>query len=290
MSSADHTTGVLVVSPHLDDAVLSCGGLLHRARAQGVCARVVTVFAGEPRPDDVGPLANWFHELCGHGMNTVAVRRAEDRAAGDRLGFEAVHLDFLDCAYRRAGRHHLYPSEASVFGPVVADDLALIEELAERIGSMDAGLVLAPLAIGGHVDHVIAREAAARAFGGELLLFEDVPYAFEPELLAAATAGRARWSVPIDGDAKRAAVECYTSQLEMLWRGPASLWDELDDLGVVGGRSPTERFWTTRSDPLRRRVEGGPTAEPARWSVDRGPLETRFGADPGPRPRTDRDE
>jgi len=41
-----------------------------------------------------------------------------------------------------------------------------------------ADLVLAPLALGGHVDHLLVREAARQAFAAETLLFyEDLPYA-----------------------------------------------------------------------------------------------------------------
>ena len=35
------------LSPHLDDAVLSCGGAIHRAGAAGEAVLVITVFAAE---------------------------------------------------------------------------------------------------------------------------------------------------------------------------------------------------------------------------------------------------
>ncbi|WP_366972639.1 PIG-L family deacetylase, partial [Thermoflexus sp.] len=38
-----------VLSPHPDDAVLSCGGTLYRTARAGIPVRVITVFAGDPR-------------------------------------------------------------------------------------------------------------------------------------------------------------------------------------------------------------------------------------------------
>ena len=39
------------LSPHLDDAVLSCGGLIHRQVVAGQRPLVVTIFAGTPPVD-----------------------------------------------------------------------------------------------------------------------------------------------------------------------------------------------------------------------------------------------
>ncbi len=275
VSSASSSPDILIISPHLDDAVLSCGGLLSLANARGFDACVLTVFAGEPDPGDVGPLASWIHQLCGQGEDAVSARRVEDLAAGSLLGFDSIHLDFLDCAYRRSAGRHLYPTESSVFGSIAIEDRRLTEEVARRIGSMRAPLVLAPMAVGGHVDHIVARDAATQVFGTELLLFEDVPYAFETSLLVEATAGRAHWTIPIDGDAKRQGIECYSSQLEMLWRGDESLWEELLNLSLVNGALPCERFWTTSSDQSAG-ATGSSATQPMRWNVDRGPVESRF--------------
>ena len=118
VSSASSSPDILIISPHLDDAVLSCGGLLSLANARGFDACVLTVFAGEPDPGDVGPLASWIHQLCGQGEDAVSARRVEDLAAGSLLGFDSIHLDFLDCAYRRSAGRHLYPTESSVFGSI----------------------------------------------------------------------------------------------------------------------------------------------------------------------------
>ncbi len=69
----------LIVSPHLDDAVMSCGELIASSRSM-----VVTVFAGEP-PEAAH--TEW-DARCGLQNSSAAIRtrRAEDREAVARLG------------------------------------------------------------------------------------------------------------------------------------------------------------------------------------------------------------
>src|SRR6202158_5575221 len=68
---------IVIVSPHLDDAVLGCALLM----IANPGATVVTVFAGNP-PAYPTPLRSWdVQGGFGPGDDVMAVRRAEDRAA-----------------------------------------------------------------------------------------------------------------------------------------------------------------------------------------------------------------
>ena len=148
---------LVVISPHLDDAVLSAwSALRHHSDVA-----VVTCFAGEPPAGT--PASVWDRRggaRC--AVEQVRLRRAEDQAVMNSLGATAVHLEHLDAPYRDPG-----------------DDMVverLTDSLRPHLGR-DA-LVLAPLALGGHPDHVAAREAAlAAAPRGRLLLYADLPYA-----------------------------------------------------------------------------------------------------------------
>ena len=99
----DELARVLVLSPHPDDAVLSCGQFL--ARHPGTT--VVTVFCGIPAtyPD---PPRRW-EQLAGFapGDDVAALRREEDRRALAVLDAYAVHLDgFPEADFPAAGRAH----------------------------------------------------------------------------------------------------------------------------------------------------------------------------------------
>ena len=85
---------MLVISPHLDDAVLSCGALLAAHRG----AVVATVFAGVPR--DPRQRTEWdARSGFADAAEALAARRAEDAAALAELGAAPRWLDFRDDQY-----------------------------------------------------------------------------------------------------------------------------------------------------------------------------------------------
>lgn len=145
-----------ILSPHLDDAVLSCWQPL----TQPGEVIVVNVFAGVPATN--GALA-WWDELTGANDSAQRVRERveEDRKALAHAGREPVNLGFLDEQYRDA--------EQSLV-PVAA-------QIEERL---EPGVhVYAPAALGDHADHVLVRAAALglRAKGFEVSLYADLPHA-----------------------------------------------------------------------------------------------------------------
>ncbi|MEA2150703.1 MAG: hypothetical protein QOD69_2533 [Solirubrobacteraceae bacterium] len=208
---------LLVVSPHLDDAVLSSGATIAAARTEVV---VCTVFAGLPEPPLSAP-AREFHAVCGLGDDAVAARRAEDRAALALLGAQALHWDLLDGIYRRRGAGWLieqlgsHLDAATAFEPELAD--AIASALRELVRSLRPSAVWTCAAIGDHVDHravLAASRAACAAEGVALHLWEDLPYAIGRP---APPIGEALVAEPADLAAKLDAIGCYRSQLGMLF-------------------------------------------------------------------------
>ncbi|MBB3008660.1 PIG-L family deacetylase [Cupriavidus alkaliphilus] len=132
----DLAAAVTVISPHLDDAVFSCGGLIAAARA----ARVVTVFAGVP-PADM-PAPDW-DQAAGFASAEQAVlsRRREDNHALTMLGAHAVWLDFWDSQY---GRRYTAPQLADALRTVLL--------------TQTEGVVVAPLGLF-HSDHALVHDA-----------------------------------------------------------------------------------------------------------------------------------
>src|SRR5215216_1292684 len=85
---------VAVVSPHLDDAVLSAWLALTSAPS----VRVISCFAGVPEPTMQGL---WDKRTgLSSAAAAIAARRAEDVHALGLSGSTAVHLDLLDEQYR----------------------------------------------------------------------------------------------------------------------------------------------------------------------------------------------
>jgi LmbE family N-acetylglucosaminyl deacetylase len=219
---------VAVLSPHLDDAVLSAWSVLRRPAA----VTVVNVCAGVP---PAGPGTPW-DALTGarDGAERMRERLAEDRIALARAGREAVNLDFLDEQYRDA------PLEAGALADAIAAAVPAAAEL------------WAPAGIGAHPDHVQVRDAAlALASGGgpPLRLYAELPYAVRYGWPEWVTGRRARpgldldsWmaaylpagaSVPGEGhELPRAEVRAKLRAL----RDYATQWLPLDNARVVSRR------------------------------------------------------
>jgi LmbE family N-acetylglucosaminyl deacetylase len=89
---------ILVLSPHLDDGVLSLGGFIATAVVAGADVRIVTIFGGDP--DSTASAGNWDSQS---GFSTAGEatrsRREEDRRACERLGAATEWLPFLDKEY-----------------------------------------------------------------------------------------------------------------------------------------------------------------------------------------------
>ncbi|MGE3774657.1 MAG: PIG-L family deacetylase [Gammaproteobacteria bacterium] len=201
---------LLVVSPHLDDAVFGCGELMRRMPG----ALCVTVFAGLPRDPEMQ--TDWDRD-AGYAcaLEALACRRGEDAAALRRLGAEAHWLRFTDDQYGER--------TSATREEVTAALIALIDAHAPDAVAIPFGLF--------HRDHALAHEAAIAALDArptrDWLAYEDALYRRLPGLLPARLAAleaRGVRAVPwlfLSSEAdspKHGAVRCYGSQLRALAR------------------------------------------------------------------------
>jgi len=264
MRSAQTSSACALVylSPHLDDAALSCGGQIHRQTGAGLPVVVITLCAGAPASNTVSPFAGSLHARWGvPAAQAVAARRAEDRAALAALGAAALHLDVPDCIYRvsPATGEARYASEASLWGALHPEEAELAGHCAEMLRAELRSMRLpgarwyAPLGLGRHVDHQLARRAAELAFP-VWAYYEDYPYADREANLSPhskvsgdETLGLSAEVVPLaeaDLQAKCRAVKAYTSQLSTFWKSAAAMEASLAQYAArVGGGAWAERFW-----------------------------------------------
>jgi LmbE family N-acetylglucosaminyl deacetylase len=251
----------IYLAPHLDDAVLSCGGAIHRWLAAGETVLVITLFAGEPPGGEpLSPFAQGQPAHQSGAPRPAALRRAEDLAALARLGAGARHLAFPDAIYRRLPDGAWpYDDLGRLLGKVHPADPVTPEALAAEVLAClpgDEPLALyAPLAVGRHVDHQLAHRAARLLVEGghDVAFYEDYPYAeaagATPTALAAADAGD--WPVEVislssvDLTAKVAALAYYHSQLAVLFGEAGAMPDRIWSFAVDRSSNTglAERIW-----------------------------------------------
>ena len=165
----------IVLSPHLDDAAFSCGGLMAVLADLGWRVVMVTAFTRSVCPARGFALACQLDKGLGPEVDYMALRRAEDRVAARSLGAELRWLDLLEAPHRG------YDSAAALFGPALGNDTVwrtLGEAIAALCREVSPDLVLAPQGLGGHVDH----RQMIRALGSveievPLAFYRDTPYA-----------------------------------------------------------------------------------------------------------------
>jgi LmbE family N-acetylglucosaminyl deacetylase len=254
---------LVVLSPHLDDAVLSCGGRIAHAVEGGRRVFVATIFTkdepAEPPSALAADLRRWWKLPAGEVM---ARRRAEDLEACRRLGAEPRHLDLAEAPYRFDGESRvLYATLGALFGAVAGADAACEAEIADRIAALERELgggagerpeLLGPLGVGNHVDHQLARRALERV-RPEAALYEEFPYTewkwFAVSRTLRAGSGGSDWTpetLPIDEglfERKRQAILAYVSQVPTLFRSEGRLAKQLRR---ARRRSGGERIWRRR--------------------------------------------
>ena len=201
------------ISPHLDDAIFSAGGLINYL-SDKTKVTIITVFT-KAGPKPYTRFCKKFMKDCGFSDADIFFRerRSEDIEVCKSLGINFTHLGFADVAWRKKENPsffektlgtiipeflHLYPLGRNFMsGKVVKDDGDLIKTIKNKLSSVilnlvqdlnskkqmpkqvrhDNFIVFCPLAIGNHVDHIIVRNICAEIFPLEKLIFwTDFPY------------------------------------------------------------------------------------------------------------------
>ena len=222
----------IVVSPHLDDAALSCGGGITRLVRAGIPVTVVTMFtADQPQGVPLSPLARHALVTWGPSEHLFADRRAEDRAAMSLLGVRFEHLDQLDVVFRRSrAGAPLYQGPMASPAPDDVEDLLprLVAALrSSAVGTASEATVFCPIAACGHVDHTLTRRAVEQVIGStHLIYYGEYPYYARPDAPGAGVIGPDGWrlhELPLSADeieGRVAAIACYKSQLRGLFPSP----------------------------------------------------------------------
>lgn len=227
------------VSPHLDDAALSNGGIISElAKIMPGKVYIISVFT------HISPLPHTRHvnkflegSQFQNAHELFAARVEEDNIACKKLGATAIHLDFIDAGYRKRTRPHIvrqvighfipealhmYPTSFSIGRQYVGRGEQLLmqnvkTELLGVIGTIGPCVIFSP--VGGkrnHVDHLITRQCCQQAFPKRVIYSLDYPYSL--------------WSPPDKGfiqksgllpgiygkrkEERREVIACYASQVK----------------------------------------------------------------------------
>ena len=213
---------VVVVSPHYDDAIFSCGELLSMLST----STVLTVCTGVP---ENGAVSTDWDRRCGfsNARQAMQTRSLENVAALSVLDASGIDLGFLDSQYI---------DDTRMDSELLADTIAL------NIEQIKPSSVIFPLGLF-HKDHIHISDTfvtiCSRFPAINWLVYEDIPYRNQAGRVAERLAQLIERGVPIEpfgtelaGDYKTRAVHAYQSQ----FRG-------LGHRGAAPVMHLNEKFW-----------------------------------------------
>lgn len=224
------------ISPHIDDAVLSCGGLIDKLSVAGYKVKVYSVFS----------VSNWTNafsisgETYARNIDAVTrLRKEEEAAVSRRLRYELHCLDHMDFCIRGN------PDQRRTveLTTVIADQI--------RRGVEKTAPCFFPSGEA-HPDHSIIRGIGYLLLneGYNIVFYEDQPYAssaFSKGYLlynAFTKEGFVPYLVDFNWESKVEAIREYRSQVSNVWI--RNIHNYAYDLE---GNKFYERFW----QPVRHR-------------------------------------
>jgi LmbE family N-acetylglucosaminyl deacetylase len=228
---------ILVLSPHLDDAVLGIGNVISAAHDP----IVATIFAGDP--GDVGA-SSWDSAIGDTASEATILRRNEDIDAMRLLGATAVHLGFLEASYRSRFGCHETRGSVDLFS-------SIRREIVDLLDAHEPDAVVIPVGLH-HIDHLITTTAGISASltdrRCDLWAYAEQPYAdFDAAFARRRVRGLRAVAVPLEFSsecehlaAKVNAVRAYRSQIEPLQRVFPD-WDPAEPI--------SEQLWQLLFDP-----------------------------------------
>lgn len=152
-----------ILSPHIDDAAFGLTCTISKLIGNHVSVNLINCFT----------ITKWTGIFVSKDIEVVsALRREEDAAFNQYLGsaINITNLGLLDAPLRNNYIHQFHPFNEN--------ELELIEQLKNHLLQQLDGLLLCPLALGNHIDHVLCLEAVIQVYPQiKVVFFEDLPYA-----------------------------------------------------------------------------------------------------------------
>jgi LmbE family N-acetylglucosaminyl deacetylase len=243
---------IVIVSPHRGDAAFSLALAIGAWLEQGHRISVVNCFT---RTNSAPLLDDEFLHPNDRASYITALHAREDESW--RRSYRGKQPTLLDLALKDA-QIRLRCSADEVFTMPTPPDEKAVTKIRKALAAEAADALVLPLALGGQVDHRVAREAALVATPDTLpvAMYEDLPYAIQPGIedtiaekarealsdakafyatepatgIAAAVANKRRQVMCYDSlvtEAEADAIAAHAQQFggrERLWANPA--WTE----------------------------------------------------------------
>lgn len=219
---------ILVLSPHLDDAVLSCADYCLKKKQEKFEIFVVSIFTKFNQSNYLSSDAiSYMHSSGANKPEQFEKnRKKEDQKAMNFLSFSYTYLNFVDAGFRTNGNKPTYKTYKQLFsGQIAKTDLKLITKIKSKIKNFNKNYeeVLIPYGIGNHADHIITRKTAELVFDEKKIKYYlDQPYALKIKnwhLQPMLSIFKNQYTIRLTSNKKKKTLKLYKSQINILF-GP----------------------------------------------------------------------
>lgn len=172
-------TNILVLSPHLDDAVLSCGDHVLAWTKQGHKVFIITVFTDfGSNPISIGASDYLNKSGFDNTQDFKKERISEDMKAMKKLNVQYKYLNFTDGVFRKYAKKQIYSYTNLFHGKISRKDRLVENEIGNELSKFrNFDKIVIPLGVGKHVDHLLVRRVAEKTFlGKKIMYYVDQPY------------------------------------------------------------------------------------------------------------------
>ncbi|MDD5584318.1 MAG: methyltransferase domain-containing protein [Candidatus Omnitrophica bacterium] len=245
----------MYLSPHFDDAILACGGLMHRQRTRGERVAVITIFGKGADSSSLSAFARHLHAKWRLADANVTISRQQaDIQACKIIGVSHEHCDFIEAPYRRTKEDKpLYCTYATLAGRPLEEDAVLttavthfLKRRTEQVRAEGfVPVVYLPIDIFGHVDHYLLCQAVYQLADTDAQFRYYDPWPSVEKYSLQENAGAWKSSTfPIDLEIKTKAVLCYRSQIGFWGGTEKKARERLKRYALnIGKGQPAERIW-----------------------------------------------
>lgn len=180
---------IMIVSPHYDDAVLSCAGLIGSSIEKGIMVEICNVFTKIHKGNV--KLSKVIREYIAEDLNEyiikvdmklckkwIQLRRKEDDMACNFLNCSKRDLGYTDAIFRMKSNQYIYDAEEKLFDGYDEENLKI--DLSNRIKDICKGFdaCFFPMAVGKHVDHQIIHDVGleVKKYMQNVYFYCEIPY------------------------------------------------------------------------------------------------------------------
>lgn len=177
---------VVFFSPHIDDAIFSCVGLIDNLQKQKKKIAVINIFT--KACDYKKTTADIKKELKKTGFksakNLFLKRKKIEKEIAQKLKIDVYFLNFIDGLFRQnQNKNFLYPSYEKLFSGNInnEDEKTELENILNKFfeKSSKKTTFYAPIGNGNHVDHLIVKNIVGKLtkkHKNKLFFWDDLPY------------------------------------------------------------------------------------------------------------------